>query len=71
MSKRRAREIDIAKDLEEVFSKMICKVINLEYDQNDGLRDKLLATIGHLYEATEGDSFLCGPSKIYFPSHRG
>ena len=36
------------------------KVINLKFDQNDGLRDKLLATIGHLYEATKGDSFSCG-----------
>ena len=38
------------------------KVIYLKFDQNDGLRDKLLATIGHLYEAMKGDSFSCGMS---------
>ena len=38
------------------------KFINLKFDQHDELRDKLLATIGHLYEATKGDSFSCGLS---------
>ena len=60
--KRLAREIDIADDWEEIKLNIMCKVINLKFDQNDGLRDKLLATIGHLYEATKGDSFSCGMS---------
>ena len=42
--------------------KIMRKFINLKFDQHDGLRDKLLATIGHLYEATKGDSFSCGLS---------
>ena len=36
------------------------KVIQLKFDQNDSIREKLLATTGHLYEATKGDSFSCG-----------
>ena len=61
-SKRIAREITIADDWEETKLKIMRKVINLKFDQHDGLRDKLLATIGHLYEATKGDSFSCGLS---------
>ena len=38
------------------------KIIHLKFDQNDSLRDKLLATKGPLYEATKGDSFSCGMS---------
>ena len=60
--KRIAREITIADDWEETKIKVMRKIINLKFDQNDGLRDKLLATIGHLYEATKGDSFSCGMS---------
>ena len=58
--KRKAREIDIAVDWEEAKLKIMRKVINPKFDQQDGLRDKLLATIGYLYEATKGDSFSCG-----------
>ena len=59
-AKRIAREIDIAEDREVVKLKVMRKVIHLKFAQNDGLRDKLLATIGFLYEATKGDSFSCG-----------
>ena len=36
--------------------------MHLKFDQNDGLKNLLLATIGPLYEATKGDSFACGMS---------
>ena len=58
-TKRIAREIDIADDWEEVKVKVMHKVIHLKFDQNDGLRDKLLATTGFLFAATKGDSFSC------------
>ena len=38
------------------------KIVHLKFDQNDSLRDKLLALRGPLYEATKGDSFSCGMS---------
>ena len=64
-TKRIAEEIDFADDWDEVKLKIMCKVINLKFDPHDGLRDKLLATIGHLYEATKGDSFSCGLKPIF------
>ena len=60
--KRMAREIVIADDWEEIKLKIMRKLINLKFDQNDGLEDKLLATISHLYEAMKRDSFSCGMS---------
>ena len=44
-SKRIARVIIIADNLEEVKLKIMRNVINLKFDQHDGLRDKFLATI--------------------------
>ena len=60
LSKKIAKEITISDDWEAAKLKIMRKIINLKFDQNDGLRDKLLATIGYLYEATKGDSFSCG-----------
>ena len=60
--KRIAREITIADDWEEAKLEIMRKVITLKFIQNDGLRDELLATIGHLYEATKGNTFSCGMS---------
>ena len=37
------------------------KIIRLKFDQNDGLRDRLINTKGFLYEATKADlDFACG-----------
>ena len=36
------------------------KIIALKFDQNDQIRDKLLATKGFLYEATKDLDFGCG-----------
>ena len=36
------------------------KIINLKFDQNDSIRDKLLRTTGCLYEATKDMEFGCG-----------
>ena len=43
--------------------KIMKKVVHLKFDQNDNLRDLLLATQGPLYEATKGDSFACGMTR--------
>ena len=59
-TKKIARDIVIADDWEETKLKVMRKVIQLKFDQNDNIRGKLLATVGHLYEATKGDSFSCG-----------
>ena len=61
-TKRIAREIDIAEDWDVAKLKIMRKIIYLKFDQNENLRDKLLATVGYLYEATKGDSFSCGMS---------
>ena len=51
-TKRMAREIDVAEDWEVVKLKVMYKIIHLTFAKNDGLKDKLLDTIGFLYEAT-------------------
>ena len=61
-AKRAGKKIDIADDWETAKVKIVKKIIHLKFDQNDNLRDKLLATKGHLYEVTRGDSFSCGMS---------
>ena len=60
--KKASKKIDIADDWDTVKIKIMKKITHLKYDQNDNLRDKLLATQGHLYESTKGDSFSCGMS---------
>ena len=40
--------------------KIMRKIIALKFDQNDSIRDKLLATQGFLYEATKDLEFGCG-----------
>ena len=62
-AKRIGKKItDRADDWETVKIKIMTKIVHLKFDQNDSLRDKLLATKGPLYEATKGDSFSCGMS---------
>ena len=36
------------------------KFVNLKFEQNNELKDKLLVTKGHLYEATLDQVFGCG-----------
>ena len=61
-AKRTAKKIIVADDWDQIKTKIMTKVIHLKFDQNPGLRNELLATVGFLYEATKGDSFLCGMS---------
>ena len=62
-AKRVGKKItEIAEDWDTVKIKIMKKIVHLKFDQNDSLRDKLLATKGPLYEATKGDSFSCGMS---------
>ena len=61
-AKRVSKKIDMADDWQTVKLKIMKKVVHLKFDQNDSLRDKLLAIQGPLYEATKGDSFSCGMS---------
>ena len=63
-AKRAAKKIEISDDWETVKVKIMKKITHLKYDQNDNLRDKLLATKGNLYEATKGDSFSCSMSLV-------
>ena len=57
---KKITEIDENWDTTKI--KVMKKVVHLKFDQNDGLKNLLLATIGPLYEATKGDSFACGMS---------
>ena len=52
-AKRASKKIDIADDWDNVKVKIMKKIIHLKFDQNDNLRDKLLATKGFLYETTQ------------------
>ena len=40
--------------------KVLRKIVELKFDQNDSIRDKLLATQGYLYETTKDMDFGCG-----------
>ena len=62
-AKKVGRKItELADDWEIAKIKIMKKIVHLKFDQNDSLRDKLLATKGPLYEAMKGDSFSCGMS---------
>ena len=52
----------IAEDWDTAKIKIMRKNCTPEFDQNDSLRDQLLAIKGPLYEATKGDSFSGGMS---------
>ena len=41
-------------------SKIMKKIVALKFDQNDSIRDKILAKTGYLYEATKNTEFGCG-----------
>ena len=58
--RRMAKKIRITKVNEDRKVEIMRKVIRLKFDQNDNLRDKLLATVGNLYEATMDRLFGCG-----------
>ena len=60
-AKRVVRSIKIKVEWHEAKIKVMKKIINLKFDQNDSLRDRLLKTKGSLYEATKADlDFACG-----------
>ena len=52
----------IAEDSDTAKIKIMRKIVHLKFDQNNSLRNQLLAIKGPLYEATKGDSFSCGMS---------
>ena len=65
-AKRVAKKKTVADNWEQVKVKIMKKVIHLKFDKNHNIRDRLLATKGFLYEASKGDSFSCGMSRLLF-----
>ena len=60
-AKRIVRNIKISDEWHEAKIGIMRKIITKKFDQNDNLRDRLLNTKGHLYEATKADlDFACG-----------
>ena len=59
-AKRLIRNIKANDTWDEAKFKVMHKIVNLKFDQNDNIRDKLLSTVGHLYEATKDTEFGCG-----------
>ena len=59
-AKRIIRNLENDDTWEEAKFKVMRKIITLKFDQNDGIKDKLIATSGHLYEATKDIEFGCG-----------
>ena len=59
-AKRLIRNIKTNETWDNAKYKIMRKVIALKFDQNDLIRDKLLATQGFLYEATKDIDFGCG-----------
>ena len=45
---------------DNVKYKIMRNIVALKFDQNDSIRDKLLATQGFLYKATKDMDFGCG-----------
>ena len=58
--KEKNRNIKADDSWDTVKIKIMRKIIALTFDQNDGIRDKLLGLVGHLYEATKDPDFACG-----------
>ena len=59
-AKRLIRNIKTKDTWQNVKYKIMEKIISLEFDQNDSIRDKLLSKTGFLYEATKDMDFGCG-----------
>ena len=59
-AKRKIRIIKADDSWDNAKSKVMRKIVSLKFDQNDGIRDKLLGTTGFLYEATKDPDFACG-----------
>ena len=59
-AKRLIRNIKAKDTWDNVKYKIMEKIISLKFDQNDSIRDKLLAKTGFLYEATKDVDFGCG-----------
>ena len=60
-AKRVVRNIKLSDEWQEEKVKTMKKIIEMKFDQNDSLRDRLLGTKGMLYEATKSDlDFACG-----------
>ena len=61
IAKRIVKSIKIRDEWREAKIEIMKKIITMKFDQNDSLRDRLLNTKGHLYEATQTDmDFACG-----------
>ena len=59
-AKKLIKNIKIKHNWDSIKYKVMRKIIALKFDQNDQIRDKLLATKGFLYEATKDLDFGCG-----------
>ena len=59
-AKKKIRNIKADENWDKVKFKIMRKIISLKFDQNDGIRDKLLGLKGFLYEATKDPDFACG-----------
>ena len=59
-AKRMIKHIKQNETWDNVKYKIMRKIVALKFDQNDSIRDKLLATQGFLYEATKDIDFGCG-----------
>ena len=59
-AKRLIRGIKQNETWVKVKYKIMRKIVALKFEQNDSIRDKLLATQGYLYEATKDSDFGCG-----------
>ena len=59
-AKRKIRNVKTNDSWDIAKFKIMRKIIALKFDQNDGIRDKLLGTTGFLYEATKDLDFACG-----------
>ena len=60
-AKRIVKNIKKKEEWQDAKIKVMRKIINLKFEQNDNLRDRLLGLTGFLYEATKADlDFACG-----------
>ena len=59
-AKRLIKNIKIKDTWDNMKYKVMRKIIALKFNQNNQIRDKLLATKGFLYEATKDLDFGCG-----------
>ena len=59
-AKKKIKNIKADDSWDTAKFKIMRKIIALKFDQNDGIRDRLLGMIGFLYEATKDSDFACG-----------